>query len=410
MVKFKGQKRHRILYIQNWGGGTATALYDLIQDLDKNLYEPIILLLNSDIYTSIFYDLKIRVLYEDNKSPSLSQIVSNPECTANLQRYSKLLSLTYRLVCALILVMRISVLIRREKISVVHHNDDLRLNRFTVLAAWLAGVPQVCHMHSLSQIGWFEKLLSNTVFSFIYVSKAVEKNYLYLQIPNEKRQVIYNGFNTSVWEQVSLQEIVKIRSEFDVGDDDILISNVGRLNPEKGQDNFLEAIAQVIRYRTNLKVLIVGDPIISLDREYPCPYHQKLQKLILDLNLGNKVIFTGYRGDIPQIMTASDIIVHSASVPEPFGRVIVEGMLAKRPVIATAAGGVLEIIEDRVTGLLAPPQNPSKMAEAILWVINNQEQTLHMREVAQQKAKERFSIEKHVFAVQQVYRTILTGK
>jgi glycosyltransferase involved in cell wall biosynthesis len=67
--------------------------------------------------------------------------------------------------------------------------------------------------------------------------------------------------------------------------------------------------------------------------------------------------------------------------------------------VAITAGGILEIIEDRVTGLLVPLQNPSKMAEAILWIINNPEQAKHMSEVAQLKAKERFSIEKQVFAV-----------
>ena len=106
-------------------------------------------------------------------------------------------------------------------------------------------------------------------------------------------------------------------------------------------------------------------------------------------------------------MAASDILVHSVSLPEPFGRVIVEGMLAKRPVVATAAGGVLDSIEDQVTGLLVPLQNPSKMAETILWVINHPEQAVCMGETAQQKAKERFSIKQHVFSIQQIYQKIL---
>ena len=397
-------KRHRILYIQNGGGGTATALYDLVQGLDRSIFEPIVLFYEPDFYFQKFQDTGIKVFALSTKNPSLGSIVFLSETTDYLQQYGKWLQTFYRLVCACILVIRVAALIKREKISLVHHNDNLRQDRFTVLAAWLAGVPQVCHMHAFSQLARFEKLLIPSVSAFLYVSTAVEKYYLDFQIPIEKGQVIYNGFNTSASEQVTIQEIVQIRSEFNMSDRDVLISNIGRLDSWKGQDYFIEAIAKVIQHHSNVKALIVG----KLETR-PClqNYYQKLQKLVVDLNLTDYVIFTGFREDIPQIMAASDILVHSASEPDPCPRVIVEGMLSGRSVIGVAAGGVPEMIEDQTTGLLVPPKDASKMSEAILWVINNQEQTLHMSEVAQQTAKERFSIEKHVFSVQQLYRTIL---
>lgn len=163
----------------------------------------------------------------------------------------------------------------------------------------------------------------------------------------------------------------------------------------------MQAIAQVIPSQPHLNALIVGAPEDTPSNQ---EYYQKLRRLVSELDLSNHVILTGFWADIPQIMAASDILVHSVSLPEPFGRVIVEGMLAKRPVVATAAGGVLDSIEDQVTGLLVPLQNPSKMAETILWVINHPEQAVCMGETAQQKAKERFSIEQHVFSIQQIYQ------
>ena len=90
--------------------------------------------------------------------------------------------------------------------------------------------------------------------------------------------------------------------------------------------------------------------------------------------MSDRVILTGVRSDIPRIMAASDIVVHSASEPEPFGRVIVEAMAAGRPVVATAAGGVLDIIEDQVTGLLVPSKNVTLMAKAIQQFLQNEEQ------------------------------------
>ena len=397
-------KRHRVLYVQHGGGGTATALYDLLQCLDKNLYEPIVLYYESDPYLEKIKGLGVKVLILSTKSPALDEIVFQPETTAYLHRYGKGTAFLYRSICACIMVNRVVSLIKREGISLVHHNDNLRQDRFTVLAAWLAGVPQVCHMHAFSQLFWFEKLLIRTVDSFIYVSKAVEKYYLDFQLPVDKGLVIYNGFNVASSEQVAPQEVSQIRSEFNVGDQEILISNVGRLDVWKGQDYFIEAIAQVIQPHPHVKALIVGAPGT---RPHLQAYYQKLQKLVADLNLANHVIFTGFRSDIPQIMAASDILVHSASEPEPFGRVIVEGMLSKRLVIGVDAGGVPEIIDDQLTGLLVPTKNAAKMAAAILWVINHPEQAARMGETAQQKAKERFSIEQHVFSIQQIYQKIL---
>jgi glycosyltransferase involved in cell wall biosynthesis len=398
------KKTHRVLYIQHGGGGTATALYDLVQDLDKSLYEPIVLFYEPDFYVQKFQELGVKVLTLCTKSPSLTSIVFQPETTANWQRYGKVVSLLYRLICAGILVTRVALLIKREGISLVHHNDNLRRDRFTVLAAWLAGVPQICHMHAFSQLFRFEKLLIPTVNAFIYVSKAVEKYYLDFQLPAKKGQVVYNGFNATSSDQVTPEEVLQIRSDFTVDDQEVLISNVGRLDYWKGQDYFIEAIAQVLQSHPNVKALIVGAPGTSPHLQ---AYYQKLQKLVADLNLSDHVIFTGFRSDIPQIMAASDILVHSASEPDPCPRVIVEGMLSGRSVIGVAAGGVPEMIDDQITGLLVPPKDASKMAEAILWLIHHPEQAARMGEVAQQKAKERFSIEHHVSSVQQLYQKIL---
>jgi glycosyltransferase involved in cell wall biosynthesis len=100
--------------------------------------------------------------------------------------------------------------------------------------------------------------------------------------------------------------------------------------------------------------------------------------------------------------------VHSSSEPEPFGRVIVEAMAAGRPVVATAAGGVLDIIEDQVTGLLVPPKNATLMAKAIQQLFQNRDQAEMIGQRAQQEAKRRFSVEQHVKAVQRIYQKILS--
>lgn len=400
-------KRYRVLYVLQPGdGGAVTSLYDLVLGLDTNLFEPIILFYEPDRYYEKFQALGVKVYSLTKHYPLFSKIHECHTTEHQKKHYGKWLFNFYRGIHIAYLLINVLILIKSQSIDLVHQNDSLPKYRFTVLAAKLARVPQVCHMRS-----FYEDLSSRLICSliesvnaFIYVSKAVEQFYLHRGIPAKKGQVSYEGFVSRPFEQVSVSEITKIRTEFGVTESDFLICNAGRLIEWKGQNYFLEAISRIIASHPNIKALVVGSLGSSSEDN---SYFSKLQELVIELNLSNHVIFTGLRDDLAQIMVASDIVVHSSSEAEPFGRVPIEGMLAGCAVIATAVGGPLETIEDQVTGLLVPPKDASKIAEAILWVINHPEQSSQMSNIAQQRAKERFSIEKHVFSIQQLYRTIL---
>jgi glycosyltransferase involved in cell wall biosynthesis len=248
------------------------------------------------------------------------------------------------------------------------------------------------------------KHLVNSVDAFIYMSKAIEEVYQSLGVPAHKGQIIYDGFDATNYEQISQKHVAELRAEFGLSDRDYLISNVGRLASWKGHDYFLPAMAEVIRSQPNAKALIVGE---ADRRPWNQAYSQKLRQMVAELHLSDNVIFAGLRSDIPQIMAASDIVVHSASVPEPFGRVVVEAMMAGKPVIATAAGGVLDSVEDQKTGLLVPLKDSEKMAKAIQQLIQDREQAKVMGQQAKQRAQELFSLERHAKLVQSIYQQIL---
>jgi glycosyltransferase involved in cell wall biosynthesis len=150
--------------------------------------------------------------------------------------------------------------------------------------------------------------------------------------------------------------------------------------------------------------LIIGAPEITPQN---WAYFQKLQALTQALNLEDKVIFTGFRDDVPRLIAALDVVVLSSSTPEPFGRVVIEGMAAGKPVVATAAGGVLDIIRDGVDGLLVPCKDVKAMAEAIYWLLSNREQTEQMGLLARRRVEEKFTVQHHVAAVGRVYDTIM---
>jgi glycosyltransferase involved in cell wall biosynthesis len=202
-------------------------------------------------------------------------------------------------------------------------------------------------------------------------------------------------------------ETAKLRTELGLSTQHKVISNVGRLDWWKGQDYFIQAMAHIVPSQPDVKALLIGAPD---DSASSLAFHQRLEQMVTDLGLSNHVMFTGYRSDVPDLLAASEIVIHSSSEPEPFGRVIVEAMLAGRPVVATRAGGVLDIVQDRETGLLVPPRNADAMAQAIQWLLQNREQAEIIGQHGRQRAQERFTIKRHVTQIQRIYDSVLASQ
>ena len=407
-------KRHRILYIERppFAGGSVIGLYELVRGLDATRYEPVVLFYGPNPYRERFQALGTQVLVLSEEIPVVTSGGARRNIAASFSRYGNWLANGYRAAKKAYIIARqdwplarrVAHLIKSEAIDLVHHNNSLPGNRATVMAAWLARVPQICHVRMLHEFASFERYLARSVTTFIYMSRAIERLYHDLGIPPGKGQVIYDAFTAEAFEQT--KHTAKLRAEFGLTDQDRLISNVGRLAWWKGQGYFLQAMAEVIQSQPNTKALIVGAPDSTPSSQ---AYYQRLQQSVSELRLSDHVVFTGFRADVSSIMAASDIVVHSSSEPEPFGRVVVEALLAGRPVVATAAGGVLDIVEDQVTGLLVPPKNAALMAKAIQQLLQNREQARIIGQRAQQRAKERFSVKQHVTAVQRIYHEILAS-
>jgi glycosyltransferase involved in cell wall biosynthesis len=404
----------RILFVEKpiFVGGSVISLYELVRGLDTTLYEPVVLFYGPNPYRQRFEALGAKVMTLSERAPAAGPPGGHPkrDIAASLSRYSPALAEGYRAAKESYLLgrrdwplaRRIARLIKAEAIDLVHHNNSLRSSRASILAAWLAGVPQLCHVRMLHDFSAVERFLARRVDSFIYISKAVEQHYRQQGLPAGQGQVIYNPINFEVFERAN--HSAEFWAEFGLSGRDLLVTNVGRLDSWKGHDYFLEAMAEVIQAQPRAKALIVGEADAQPRNQ---AYYRRLQQLVTELKLSDHVIFTGFRPDVPRIMAASNIVVHSASEPEPFGRVVVEAMAAGRSVVATAAGGVLDIIEDQVTGLLVPPKNATRMAQAIRQLLQNRDQARMIGQRAQQQARERFSVNRHVTAVQRVYQKIL---
>ena len=185
----------------------------------------------------------------------------------------------------------------------------------------------------------------------------------------------------------------KIRNEFSISSDTVVLGMVGRLREHKDYPNMFVALKIIIKKFKNIKLLIVGDGILE----------SQLKSMVQKMELSNYVIFTGKRGNIPQILSGIDIFVLSSSV-EGSPAVIKEALIMEKPVVSTNAGGLPEIIQNGATGVLVPPHNPEALANGIFDVINDMDKALEMAKKGKQVIINQFSETRLAELTAEVYK------
>ncbi len=168
----------------------------------------------------------------------------------------------------------------------------------------------------------------------------------------------------------------------------------GRIAEWKGQHVLIEAIDRI----PGLQALIVGDATYQ-----DSAYFDRLRAMVDEKHLSDRVKFLGFRKDVPRLMAAVDIVAHTSIDPEPFGRVIVEGLALARPVVATRGGGVGEIIDHETTGLLYPPGDSAALAEALRSLITEPALAARLGADGRRAVMARFSIERSVQDLEGVF-------
>jgi glycosyltransferase involved in cell wall biosynthesis len=178
----------------------------------------------------------------------------------------------------------------------------------------------------------------------------------------------------------------ELRARCGIGKDAVLISLVGRLQPWKGQPEFLRAAALLAAEHPEAHFAIVGGAILGWEGDYP----EQLERLAVELGLRDRVTFTGHTTDVPGWMAASDIVVN-ASHPEPFGLVVVEAMAAGCATVAVAAGGPRDIIHDGESGVLCERRDAARLAQGIRRVLDDYELRAKIGFEGRLQVEQRFS-------------------
>lgn len=166
-----------------------------------------------------------------------------------------------------------------------------------------------------------------------------------------------------------------------------VVAIIGQIARWKGQDVFIKAAKLLHLENPNVKFLIIGDVLFDKDAEHN--YKKEIVELARECDY---IKFLGHRDDVAELIKEIDIIVHASIREEPFGRVIIEGMAAKKPVIASAIGGPLEIIENGVSGILYQPGNERELATEIANLLSNHDKYKALADAGYKQFLERFDI------------------
>jgi glycosyltransferase involved in cell wall biosynthesis len=279
-------------------------------------------------------------------------------------------------------VRRIAAIARAKRLQ-VYHTHQTCAHRFGVLLRWVSGIPCVATAHAFKR--HWHWILNRRIIAVSQATRTflITRNF----VPPYRIEVIPNFVDHRRFADVGLGSRAHIRAAFGIDEAFPLIGSVGRVFPNKGWPDLLWVLAQVSAAEPAARLLVVGGATPA--------YRAKLDAQAAVLGVAQKIVWAGERLDIPQVLSAVDIFV-SLSRRETFGLSILEAMAAGIPVVATAVGGVPEVVRDGETGLLIPSGDCDAMARAIVSLLRDERRRRHLGQSGQRDARERFAAELHV--------------
>jgi glycosyltransferase involved in cell wall biosynthesis len=277
------------------------------------------------------------------------------------------------------------------------HTNSLKAALYGGLAGRLAGLPVLWHIRDRIA----EDYLPSSAVRLVRLAsrvlpKAIVANSktTLATLPARRRRHVLYGLVTDPFE--TPRAVHRATPQLTIG-------MVGRISRWKGQHVFLEAFAEAFRGEP-VCARIVGSAMFGEDE-----YEAQLRRQVAELGVVEQVEFRGFRDDIWSELLELDVLVHCSITPEPFGQVVIEGMAAGLPVVAAAAGGPAEVIENGVNGFLSPPGDAKKLARVLRRLADDPELRRRIGAVGRETSRS-FSPERAAEEMTSIYDEILTRR
>lgn len=374
-------------------GGAELVLLRLLEQVDRALFDPVVIL---------FADGPLVARLRDAGQTVVVVPLSDAVADAHRdQLASGLIALLTAARTSVMFIVRLRKLLRQLEVEVVHTNT-LKAHLLAGVAARSLRLPLVCYVHDRISSDYLPapvaramRLVLRYLPTHTLVNSLATKATL-APMPANRWTLAYPGVDSTV---IAIDPSHPVAGQPGIGQP--VIGILGRISPTKGQQIFVRAAAAVRTTIPDVRFVIAGSALFGEQA-----YDQRLRSLVSELGLTDSVQFRGFITDVPALMAELNVLVHASPVPEPFGQVVVEAMMAAVPVIATRAGGVPEIVldGDEPLGILVPPNDVRELSEAMVEVITGGREVRLRAERAQQSARRRFSVEQMVAAVSSGWR------
>lgn len=301
---------------------------------------------------------------------------------------------TKNIISFLYIFFHIYRFVKKYKIEIIHTAHRWP-NFVCFFVAYLTGARLIWTDHNILKD---KKALTLYKDKVISVSVICKKHLVeYFNIPGEKIAVIHNGIKPL--EYPTNKEMLSIIDQAQLPSSAKIVSVIARLSEQKGHKYLFHAIPKIIKCIPNTHFLIAGDGEL---REY-------LERLSRELSISQNVHFLGERKDVLAILAVSDVLA-LASLWEGFPLVILEAYSLAKPVIATAVGGVEELVLEGKTGYLLSPKDSIALTDAIVKLLSNQETMQKMGKEGKNLVERKFKFSNMISKIEKVYQEVIQNK
>ncbi|MEW5721224.1 MAG: glycosyltransferase family 4 protein, partial [Chloroflexota bacterium] len=274
------------------------------------------------------------------------------------------------------------------------------------LAARWAKIPCVWHVQDRvsNRLGplfpWTLAITGRVLAREIIVDAESIARQLTPIVPSNRITVIWNGVDTHVFFPRVAHSYLK--EEWRAKSGDLLIGVIGRLTRWKGQHVLIQALAEIADEFPNARVIVIGTPLFDNDA-----YARSLQDDVARLGLGDRVLFAGFRWDLPAALAALDIVAHTALEKDSTPLAVVSAMASGKPIVCTRVDGTAQLFDEGVDGLLVPPGDADALAQQLRILLRNADLRDRLGRAARAKAERELSVEQFARRCESVFERAL---
>ncbi|HJP59905.1 MAG TPA: glycosyltransferase family 4 protein [Gemmatimonadaceae bacterium] len=373
-------------------GGSHQVLLDFARNIDRRRYEPVAVFYQDNVFVARLRDAGVEVHLLADAWHREKTVMRSGRRLLQGRMFVEAVARRVRF-------------LRQHDISILHINGTPQTGHDDWLpAAFLLGMPAVANCAGNVQFdvrSFMQRAFMRSFDHVLAVSSHVGKQVVDFGYEPTRVTTIHPGIDLDGFRSRVGKSADQVRAELSVPADTMLVTMVGNIRPWKGQHVAIDAMSRLPdATRRKILLLIVG-PAAAGDSSYEAELRERVKRDRLE----PQVRFLGLRTDVPDLMAASDVVLHASTEAEPFGLVVVEGMALGRPVIASSIGGPTEIL-DRRSGLMFSPDRPQDLARHLSVLASQPERRRELGEAGRARAQ-KFSIASTVRETMRLYDQLL---